>query len=227
MPRSNLIICRASERSQHYAWLDGDALWRNWDLYVLPYRAVLPAFGHDEGVAVGRVVSGNKFTALHDFLMYDRSWYRYRNIMLADEDVFAMPGTWSRFFDLVDALPLMTMAAPALTANSVSSHGITVQRPGCSVRRVSFIEGMVPCFKPDVLDLLLPTFLADPTGCGWGIDYAWAKLLNYQGIYIVDATPVTHWRPNVHDRSYWPEANAVLERYHATDRLEQTYEVVL
>ena len=222
MVRSNLIICCASERSMHYAWLDGDPL-RNWDLYLAPYRRVLPAHHHD--IPTGGIINAKKFVMLHDLLTRNHWWRDYRNVMLVDEDIFAMPETWSRFFEWTDQLDDMTMAAPALTPNSVSSHSVTVQQPGCHVRRVSFIESMMPCFRAETLALLLPTFLADPSGFGWGIDYAWAKLLDYRGIYIVDATPVTHWRPNVYDRSYWPEAEDVLAKYQA-ERIEQTYEIV-
>ena len=207
----------------HYAWLDGDPH-RNWDLYLAPYRRVLSA--HPHVIPTGRIRDAKKFIVLDSLLTRSRWWHRYRNVMLVDEDIFAMPETWSRFFDWTDQFDDMTMAAPALTPNSVSSHPVTVQQPGCCVRRVSFIESMMPCFRTKTLEMLLPTFLADPTGSGWGIDYAWAKLLDYRGIYVVDATPVTHWRPNAHDRSYWPEANAVLTRYQAEQKLELTFEVV-
>jgi hypothetical protein len=221
MTRNNLMICCASERSMHYAWLDGDRDHRNWDLYLAPYRPVLPAYSHD--IKTDQIRYAKKFSALHDLLTRDQWWRDYRNVMLVDEDVFAMPGTWSRFFDVADTLD-MTMAAPALTPNSVHSHPVTVQQPGCRMRRVSFIESMMPCFRADTLSTLLPTFMADPTGAGWGLDYVWAKLLDYRGIYVIDETPVTHWRPNVYDRSYWPETDAVLAKFDAR-MIEQTYEV--
>jgi hypothetical protein len=204
----------------HYAWLDGDPD-RNWDLFVSPYRDVLPAHGHHD-IQTGKIRSAKKFAALYDLLTQAEFWRGYRNVMLVDEDIFAMPGTWSRFFDRADTLD-MTMAAPALTPNSIYSHPVTVQQPGCCVRRVSFIESMMPCFRANTLQMLLPTFLADPTGAGWGLDYVWAKLLDYSGIYIIDETPVTHWRPSVHTQNNWPDAEAVLAKFNAS-RIEQTYE---
>lgn len=219
MKRNNLMICSASEKSMHHVWLDGDRD-RNWDLYLSPFRSVQPV----DDVKIGKIRTAKKFTALHELLMEDPWWRDYRNVMLVDEDVFAMPETWSRFFDWTDKLDDMTIAAPALTPNSIHSHPVTVQVPGCSVRRVSFIESMMPCFRVETLEQLLPTFLADPTGIGWGLDYAWAKLLDYRGIYVVDATPVTHWRPNIHERNNWPEVETVLKMYQA-ELIEQTYEV--
>ena len=222
MTRNNLIICCASERSMHYAWLDGDPD-RNWDLFVSPYRLVLHSPTHHD-VKLGPIRSAKKFAALHELLTQDEWWRGYRNIMLVDEDIFAMPGTWSHFFDRADTLP-MAMAAPALTPNSIASHPVMVQRPGCGVRRVSFIESMMPCFRVNTLALLLPTFMADPTGAGWGIDYVWAKLLDYRGIYVIDETPVTHWRPSVHTQNNWPDAEVVMVKYNAP-RIEETYECI-
>src|ERR1035437_8200824 len=153
MTRNNLIICCASERSMHYAWLDGDPM-RNWDLFVSPYRLVLHSPTHHD-IQTGKIRSTKKFAALHDLLTQGQWWRSYRNVMLVDEDIFAMPRTWSRFFDLTDPLD-MTMAAPALTPNSIASHPVTVQQPGCRMRRVSFIESMMPCFRDHILATLLP-----------------------------------------------------------------------
>jgi hypothetical protein len=209
----------------HYAWLDGDPQ-RNWDLCLSPYRPIRPAYSHDSIQTYG-LRTEPKFAALHDLLTQNTWWHSYRNVMLVDEDVFAMPQTWSRFFDWMDRILAAEMAAPALTPNSIFSHPVTVQQFNSRVRRVSFIEGMMPCFRARTLKQMLPTFLADPTGMGWGIDYVWPKLLDYKGIYVVDDTPVTHWRPGTYTRSYWPEVEAVLKKYDAEDRPEVTYEVVL
>src|ERR1035437_1814989 len=88
--RNNLIICCASERSMHYAWLDGDPD-RNWDLFVSPYRDVLPAHGHHD-IQTGKIRSAKKFAALYDLLTQAEFWRGYRNVMLVDEDIFAMAG---------------------------------------------------------------------------------------------------------------------------------------
>jgi hypothetical protein len=216
------MICSASDRSLHHTWLDGDPK-RNWDLYLSPYRPLSIAQPPD--VSVGPLRDKQKFAALHDLLTEDQWWREYNNVMLVDEDIFAMPGTWSRFFDWTDRLD-MRMMAPSLTANSIFSHPVTVQQPGHAVRRVSFIEIMMPSFRVDTLDLLLPTFALSPSGMGWGLDYLWAHLLDYSGIYIIDETPVTHWRPSAHTKNYGDEMNALLAKYHVR-ATEETFEVVL
>ncbi len=220
--RNNLMICSASDRSLHHTWLDGDPN-RNWDLHLMPYRALSAPQPPD--ITVDAVVTEQKYAAYYTLLTESRWWRDYRNIMLVDEDIFAMPGTWSRFFDWSDKVNA-ALSAPALTPNSIFSHPVTVQQPGCVARRTSFVESMMPCFRVGTLTALLPSFTADPTGMGWGLDYAWAKLLNYAGIYVIDATPVTHWRPGTHTRSYWPEVQTVLTKFNA-QIVEKTYEVIL
>ena len=215
----NLIICSASERSLHQVWLDGDPN-RNWDLYLSPYRALAPRQSPD--IEIGKIRSGPKFTCLHDLLIQENGWRRYQYITLADEDVFAMPGTWSRFFEQATEFNA-ALSAPALTPNSIYSHPVTVQQPGSRARRVSFVESMMPCFRVDILEKLLHTFALSPTGAGWGFDYLWAAMLDYQGIYVIDETPVTHWRPNVHTTNGFPEMNALLARFNVSP-IEQTYE---
>jgi hypothetical protein len=87
------------------------------------------------------------------------------------------------------------MFAPALQENSHYAHYITMQNRNFFARRVSFVEIMVPGFSRPVLEELLPTLDLSETGSGWGLDPLWAKLLDYQDLGILDATPVLHTRP--------------------------------
>ena len=82
----------------------------------------------------------------------------------------------------------------------------------------------MPSLRVDTLSKLLPTFLESPGG--WGIDYLWAHLLSYKGMYIIDTTPVTHWRPSVHTKNYGGEMNALLAKFGVTKWPEVTYEIV-
>jgi hypothetical protein len=54
---------------------------------------------------------------------------------------------------------------------------------------------MVPGFSVKALDALLPTLDETETGWGWGLDSLWPKLLGYEGVGIIDGTPVLHTRP--------------------------------
>jgi hypothetical protein len=86
-------------------------------------------------------------------------------------------------------------------------------------RRVGFVEIMVPGFRREALELLLPTLDLTDTGWGWGLDSLWPKLLGYENVGIIDGITVTHTRPvgEMRDaqlrRRVLEESDALLERY--------------
>lgn len=188
----DLIIVRAGPTSLHNTWLEADPT-RSWDLYVCPYQE-LPAAADVSGVIRGDVIHGPKWTGLRTLLNEWEGWRSYRYIVLADDDLFAMPRTWSRFFETA-AYCGAKLAAPALTPESVFSHWLMVQNTEFMARQVSFVEIMAPCFRGDILGELMPTLDLTETGWGWGLDILWAKLLSYEGIFIIDQSPVIHPRP--------------------------------
>lgn len=84
---------------------------------------------------------------------------------------------------------------PSLDHQSYFWRYVTLQQPFLRHRIVNFVEVMVPCFRTDLLDRLLPSFVL--TKLGWGIDYTWYDLLDADSerMAVVDAVSVTHTRP--------------------------------
>jgi hypothetical protein len=224
--KRNLIIVCAGRSSKHRTWLTEDPN-RNWDLYVCPFVEIPPTTGN--GVTTGSsFYTGFQFAALSALLDTWRGWESYRYIVLADDDLIVPPGTWSKFFARVVCYHA-ALSAPALTPDSIASHRVTVQRPGARARRVSFVEGMMPCFRVDVLEKLRHTFAETKTGIGYGLDYVWPKLLDYKGIYIIDETPITHprghtSRPEI-DAAALREMAAMLKKYDCECPPEGDFEV--
>lgn len=220
---NNLIIVRAGARSLHQHWLDGDPA-RTWDILVCPYQEIPPQLS--ENVLTSNVIPGQKWSGLTTLFDTWRGWREYDYISLADDDLFVMPGTWSRFFERVAHYDAK-LAAPALSQDSVASHPVTVRHAGCAARRTTFVEIMMPTFRVDVLAQLLPTFAETKTGLGWGLDYVWPALLRYQGIFVIDSTPVLHWRPSAYTTeaaaSGQAEMARIMANYGATVR-EETLE---
>ena len=54
---------------------------------------------------------------------------------------------------------------------------------------------MLPTFRSEVLSDMLWTLDLMSTGWGFGLDALWPKLLDYKGVYIIDAEAVAHTRP--------------------------------
>lgn len=222
--RNSLMIVRAGTRSLHQQWLDGDPA-RTWDICVCPYQEISSQLSED--VPTSDVMPGQKWTGLATLFDVWDGWREYEYITLADDDLFVMPGTWSRFFERAAHYGAQ-LAAPALSQDSVASHPVTVRHDGCDARRTTFVEIMMPTFRVDVLAKLLPTFAETKTGLGWGLDYVWPALLHYQGIFVIDSTPVIHWRPSAYTTEAATDGHAdmtrIMAHYGATAR-EETLEI--
>jgi hypothetical protein len=186
----NLVLARAGANSLHRCWLDrGKA--RQWDLHLVPYQAIAP----QEECEVAPVIPGPKWSGIREFLNRWDGWREYDYVWLPDDDICADQATISRMFDVARGVGL-DLFAPALHETSHYAHFSTMQNKRLRGGRwVGFVEIMVPGFRTAVLERLLPTLDLTATGWGWGLDSLWPKLLDYENVGIIDATPVIHTRP--------------------------------
>jgi hypothetical protein len=187
----NLVIARVGRNSLHRTWLDAGTP-RNWDLYLCPFQELPPQTGVE--CTVGEVIPGAKWTGLRTLLREWDGWREYDNIWLPDDDILASQGTISAMFEAATALGFQ-LFTPALQENSHYGHYIIMRNRNFFARRVGFVEIMVPAFSRSALDRLLDTLDLSESGWGWGLDPLWAKVLDYQDLGILDATPVLHTRP--------------------------------
>ncbi len=79
-----------------------------------------------------------------------------------------------------------------MTPGSLCSHKLLFQHEHSYVRPCKFVEPMIPFMSAAALIKCRPTLLESRSG--WGLDYVWAKLLNYERMAVIDAIPVTHRR---------------------------------
>jgi hypothetical protein len=188
-----LIIARVGVRSIHNAWIDRGSA-RDFDLYISPHEYVPFHSEPDHGVEVGPVYAEVKWRALHRLLNEWHGWRDYDHVAFADDDILMDQKSWSAFFDIVRRRN-PTLAQPALTHDSFWSHILTLRNANFVWRETTFIEAMAPCFRRDVLERLAPTFALSVSGWGYGLEFVWAKRLDYKDIIVVDATPMRHTRP--------------------------------
>jgi hypothetical protein len=189
-PRS-LVIARVGRGSLHENWIASSAP-RDWDLVLCPFEPLEP--GVTEGCTVTEVIPGPKWTGLRTLLNEWPDWRSYDSIWLPDDDIVTDAATISRMFEVAHGVGL-DLFAPALHEASHFAHFTTMRNPSFYGRWVGFVEIMVPGFSAKGLDALLPTLDETETGWGWGLDSLWPKLLGYQGVGIIDGTPVLHARP--------------------------------
>jgi hypothetical protein len=187
----DLVLARVGAGSLHPTWVDRGQP-RDWDLHLLPYQPIPEQPGLD--CVVHDVVPGPKWAGLRELLGRWDGWRDYDRIWLPDDDISTNQATISRMFAVARAVGL-DLFAPALHEGSYFSHFITMVNRRFAGRWVGFVEIMVPGFGRPALERLLPTLDEGDTGWGWGLDSVWPKLLGYEGVGIIDATPVIHTRP--------------------------------
>jgi hypothetical protein len=189
---------------------------RDWDLYLCPFQPIAPQDGIE--CQVGDVVAGPKWSGIRELLNGWDGWRDYDYVWLPDDDILANQDTIGELFRAAHAAGL-DLFAPALHETSYFAHFIAMVNRRFHGRRVGFVEIMMPGFRRETLETLLPTLDATETGWGWGLDSVWPKLLEYENVGILDATPVVHTRPvgRVRDaelaRRVHAESDALLERY--------------
>jgi hypothetical protein len=188
--RLYLVFVRAGWQSLHRRLILEDP-GRNWDCcvswYVPPGKERLAEY-----YCGGGPDFHNKLEGFLEFWRRRPRPWRYRYVMLLDDDVYLRPGELSRFFELCDQHQLY-LAQPALQWLTNTTLNALVRNPVCTLRRVSFVEVMAPCFSTPALADLLHTFRW--TKSTWGVDWAWACLLEgREPLYVVDAVTMEHTR---------------------------------
>jgi hypothetical protein len=165
---------------------------RNWDCCVSWYAPAEPERLAEYYCGTPRSGFSNKYEGFLEFWEQRPHPWKYRYVILLDDDIYLAPGELSNFFRLCDGYQLY-LAQPALRWFTHNTLNSLVRNPVCSLRRVSFVEVMAPCFSAAALENLLHTF--NWTKSTWGIDWAWACLLQGQeSLYVVDAVSMAHTR---------------------------------
>ncbi|MBB3882411.1 hypothetical protein [Acetobacter oeni] len=136
--------------------------------------------------------------------------------MLADDDILSCQKNISDFFTHCHCLNAK-IAQPALMSQSFFTHIITIENKNFLFRNTSFVEIMVPCFRRDILEKLLHTFSLGHTGCGWGLDNLWPKLIDFDAMFIIDDTPLLHTRPLTSQQDKEAEKKLLSELYRVTN----------
>jgi hypothetical protein len=186
----DLVIARVGRNSLHRAWID-EGTPRNWDLFLCPFQEIGSQTGLD--VIVGEVIPGPKWAGLRTLLHDWDGWRGYDHVWLPDDDILTSQDTISTMFEAATALELK-LFTPALQEDSHFGHYIIMRNRNFFARRVGFVEIMIPGFSRPVLEQLLDTLDLSKSGWGWGLDPVWAKILNYEGLGILDGVPVLHTR---------------------------------
>jgi len=185
--RSYLTFVRAGAASLHGRLIAEDPS-RNWDCCVSWYVPAADSAGAEYSSEGG----DNKLEGFLEFWRRRSSPWRYRYVLLLDDDIYFRPGDISRLFELCER-DQVYLAQPGLRWFTHTTLNVCVRNPVCELRRVSFVEVMAPCFASSALADLMPTF--GMTKSTWGTDWAWGCLSEGKhALYVVDAIGIEHTR---------------------------------
>ena len=109
-----------------------------------------------------------------------------------DSDIEITTTALNRLFLIGETLGLDLFQA-GLGKRSHCSHRSLFVQDRSLVRSVDFVEIMMPVFSHRALQRCTPTF--GESESGYGLDYLWGHILNYQSMAVVDAVVAEHPRP--------------------------------
>ncbi|MFT3691044.1 DUF707 domain-containing protein [Paenirhodobacter sp.] len=193
LDRRFLVLGRCGDKSLHREWIADRSCPRNWDLQINSYAKDQSTC--QDGDLPTVFDYGTKWDSIARHLRARPELLdRYDYVMLPDDDVRIGAGDINRLFEIAVEHDL-TIAQPAMTADSYLSYPILLRMPWFKLRYSTFLESMACCIKSSYLRRLLPMFERHFTG--WGTDLVWAILMPDPAFRaaIVDAVPMTHTRP--------------------------------
>ena len=192
--RPNLIVMRAGDTSLHPSWFEAEAGARNWDLHISYFGDRAEPYGTlPEGVTLS-FEKGAKGAGLDAcFRAHPGLTDGYGTVMVADDDLQLVTGSWSHAFDRFNESGAL-LGQAALDHRSFFSHDVTLHRKGCLYREVNFVEIMSPIFKGEFLRQFLDMFTISKTT--WGLDLIMSAKAQACGgkIVIIDDVQMLHTR---------------------------------
>lgn len=186
-PRRNLVIAAVGDDSWRHTWFMGAGR-RFYDVALAYYGDQAPP--EEAEFRIAR--KGFKFTLLADLL--DELGPRvaaYDHIWAPDDDIASSVEDINRLFEIAWAYDL-PISQPAIAQGDVSYAALR-RREDLLLRYTGFVEVMCPLFSREALEVVRPTFRE--TVSGWGIDWAWTRLVDRRRLAVIDSVGVRHMRP--------------------------------
>lgn len=119
-------------------------------------------------------------------------WKKYDAIWCPDDSILADPYQIDYMFETFSSEQLF-LAQPSHASDSNFELPIVENKEGLKLRYTTVVEQSNPIFSTIILDNLIKSF--DDTITGWGLDWVWPKLLNYEKCGIIDAVKFKNVKP--------------------------------
>jgi hypothetical protein len=183
------VISAVGETSLHRQWINSDT---DFDLHLIVYDESYERYKNDSKYVVRS--KGYKFFLIYEYLISHPEFIDcYDYFYLPDDDIDIDVSNIHRLFRYMIEYQL-EIAQPALV-QSQYTFPHTLKSPYSFLRFTNFVEVMQPCFSKTALQKVLFTFNENKSG--WGIDYHWGTLINFNkyNMAIIDDVISIHSRP--------------------------------
>ncbi|WP_114748967.1 DUF707 domain-containing protein [Pleomorphovibrio marinus] len=142
---------------------------------------------------------GYKYPTLYSFFKkYPKLLEKYEYFFLPDDDIEIFGSEIEILFSFAQEKSI-ALCQPSIQPINYT-YNVTINNPYTFYRNVSMIEVMCPLFSKEALKICLKTF--NESQSGWGLELAWAKLLNSNKYIfsILDKVIALHSKPiNLYD----------------------------
>ena len=193
--KSNLVIAAVGDQSIHKEWIS-DAKNKSFDLALIYYGDLVHKEEMYKDDAKYYLKSkGYKWHLISE--MYDKfekSFSNYEFIWCPDDDVSVNSESLSHMFRYCKDKGL-NLAQPSMTSDSFIGSDkkewpIVSNHTGTEFRFTNVVERMAPVFSRESFKTLRKTFIE--TKSGWGLDWVWPKILNYENCGVIDLIQIKH-----------------------------------
>lgn len=146
------------------------------------------------------IVIGGGLSKYHAFAQI-REFLNFSYVFLLDADIDLPNFSEQTFLRKIEPKSFNCLQF-SLCGDSHTAYAFLMKRGISDFRRVNFIEVMAPVFSREGIDRVVHTFPMSIST--WGLDFAWAKILGGNGMYVMDTESMTHLgKPDLVDGPFY------------------------
>jgi hypothetical protein len=185
--KSNLVIAAVGDESIHEEWISKN---KSFDLFLIYYGDTPDRFKEDADYYLQ--AKGYKYHLIYDaYEAFESIFSKYKYIWCPDDDLSVDAKEIGKMFKVCEEFDLK-VSQPSLTKDSFYSLSIVLNKPNFKIRYTNLVEQMAPVFELESFKAVKETF--KKTKSGYGLDWIWPKLLNYENCGIIDLVQIKHTR---------------------------------
>jgi hypothetical protein len=141
-------------------------------------------------------------------------WKKYEYVWIPDSHIVIDQNQVNRFFKTIGDHSV-TIGQPSLTNKKHTPYPMLCNKQKRELRKISFVESMMPCFKKEFIENYLISFLSEnidflKSGCG--IDLWWSTIHSNE-LFVIDTIRIRHELPIVSKDSCVIERDHFINKY--------------